>query len=223
MGKKPNDQPAYPFNWLEEIVELIVTQETPALSGYTNGELAAIKAKTVSEAHKIYASLKARMFCLFSLKKRKAIVSQYLATTGIIIDRLRSVQRPDPALQQLIGELIVIIDGLKADVEMRFNDSLPEKVSSGTDTHNKQQQVKILCSLTVDQLGIILKAAEDSKVIIAGSTSLMFRTLVPFLSTVGKKDISWDSMRSNAYRPEDNDKRTALKALEQMILKIKDY
>src|SRR5690606_2413373 len=50
---------------------------------------------------------------------------------------------------------------------------------------------KLLCDLSVDQLALILKAADDSKLVISRSLSMVFKTIVPFLSTPHQKDISY--------------------------------
>jgi hypothetical protein len=55
----------------------------------------------------------------------------------------------------------------------------------------------------------------------ARSLSLVYQTIVPFLATKNKQELSWDAMRSSTYHPEEIDKVTAIAALEKMIAKIK--
>ena len=82
---------------------------------------------------------------------------------------------------------------------------------------------KLRCRLSVDQLGLILKAADDTRLISSPSLSLVFKAVVPYLSTERKKDLSWDSMRSSTYHPEQSDQETAIAALEKIIRAIRDY
>jgi hypothetical protein len=82
---------------------------------------------------------------------------------------------------------------------------------------------QVLCTLSVDQLGISLKAADDVKLLLSRSLSLIFKTIVPFLSTDQKKEISWESMRSSSYHPERTDRDVVIALLERMIRVIRAY
>jgi hypothetical protein len=82
---------------------------------------------------------------------------------------------------------------------------------------------KILCRLTVDQVAIVLKAADEVRLLTARSFSLVLRTIVPFLSTERLQDFSWKSARSSTYKMEGSDKEIAIRALEALIEKIRQY
>lgn len=82
---------------------------------------------------------------------------------------------------------------------------------------------KLLCALSVDQLALILKSADDSRIIVSRSLNMIFKTIVPHLSTPHQENISCDSMRSKSYTAEDRDKKIAIQTLEKMISKIKEY
>jgi hypothetical protein len=86
-----------------------------------------------------------------------------------------------------------------------------------------KDQLKIVTTLSVDQLGLIFRAADEMKVIIARSLNEVFKQIVPHLSTSTKENISLDSMRSKAYVAEEKDKKAVIHTLEQMIKKIKEY
>ena len=87
----------------------------------------------------------------------------------------------------------------------------------------RRNSYKLLCTLSEDQLGIILKAADDLKIIISRSLSNIFNQLVPYLSTPYKEDLSPDSMRSHTYSIEERDKQIVIETLLKMIEKIKEY
>lgn len=91
------------------------------------------------------------------------------------------------------------------------------------ETGDRQQIYKLLCSLSEDQLGILLKAADDLKIIISRSLSNVFNQIVPYLSTPYKEDLSPDSMRSHTYSIEERDKQIVIETLLKMIEKIKEY
>lgn len=82
---------------------------------------------------------------------------------------------------------------------------------------------KLECDLSVDQIGLILRAADEARVVKSRSMSLVFQSIVPHLSTAFKKDLSYQSVRSKSYNAEDNDKNIAIITLEKMIKKIRSY
>ena len=83
--------------------------------------------------------------------------------------------------------------------------------------------MKILVLLSVDQIGLFLRALDSLRIIKARSMNAVFSQIVPFLSTPRKTEISWDSMRSKSYSFEEKDKQTVIKLLESVITWIKEY
>nr|WP_315200670.1 hypothetical protein [uncultured Flavobacterium sp.] len=100
---------------------------------------------------------------------------------------------------------------------------------SKTDSVTKQgsgvaaEENKIECILSTDQMGLILRATDESRVLKAKSMSQIFKTIVPHLSTPFKKDLSYQSVRSKSYNAEERDKEIAIQTLEKIIKKIKTY
>ncbi len=92
---------------------------------------------------------------------------------------------------------------------------------SSKDKSNNVQ--KILCILSVDQMAIVLRSVDDLQIIVARSLNAVFKTIVPYLSTSSKKDISYDSMRSKSYAIETRDKEIVIQTLERMVKKIREY
>ncbi|MBN8879856.1 MAG: hypothetical protein J0I32_20090 [Sphingobacteriales bacterium] len=82
---------------------------------------------------------------------------------------------------------------------------------------------KVMCNLSTDQIAVVLRAADDSRVVAARSLNAVFKAIVPYLSTPKKKDISWQSVRTKSYDTESRDKEIAIAALEEMIKRIRDY
>lgn len=82
---------------------------------------------------------------------------------------------------------------------------------------------KIECDLSIDQMALILRATDEARVIKARSMNHFFRMIIPHLSTPFKKDLSYQSVRSKSYSPEDRDKEIAIKILEKIITKIQSY
>jgi hypothetical protein len=97
----------------------------------------------------------------------------------------------------------------------------PENVEQKTKQDIEKQ--KVMCVLSTDQTSLILRAADELRILIAKSMNEVFKTIVPHLSTPYKKELSYDAMRSKSYAAEDRDKAIAIQALERIIKKIKEY
>ncbi len=87
----------------------------------------------------------------------------------------------------------------------------------------EKEKSKVLCVLSTDQTALVLRAADELKILIAKSMNEVFKTIVPYLSTPYKENLSYDSMRSKSYVAETRDKEIAIQTLEKMIKKIKEY
>ncbi|HRO46322.1 hypothetical protein [Agriterribacter sp.] len=82
---------------------------------------------------------------------------------------------------------------------------------------------KVICLLSSDQIGLILRAADEQRILLAKSMSEVFKVIVPYLSTPAREHLSYDGMRSKSYSAEERDKRIAIETLEQIIKKIREY
>lgn len=82
---------------------------------------------------------------------------------------------------------------------------------------------KVTCTLSTDQTGLIIRAADELRILLAKSMSEVFKTIVPHLSTPYKKDLSYDGMRSKSYVAEERDKQIAIQTLQRIINKIEEY
>lgn len=87
----------------------------------------------------------------------------------------------------------------------------------------EKERSKVLCVLSTDQTALILRASDELKILVAKSMNEVFKTIVPYLSTPYKENLSYDSMRSKSYVAETRDKEIAIQTLEKMIKKIKEY
>ena len=101
---------------------------------------------------------------------------------------------------------------------LQGNTELPKQ----KDSEEKQKQ-KVLCVLSTDQTGLILRASDELRILVAKSMSEVFKTIVPHLSTPYKEELSYDGMRSKSYVAEERDKQIAIETLERIIRKIKEY
>jgi len=101
---------------------------------------------------------------------------------------------------------------------LQSNTELPkQKVSP------EKPKQKVMCILSTDQTGLILRASDELRIVVAKSMNEVFKTIVPHLSTPYKEDLSYDGMRSKSYVAEERDKQIAIETLERIIRKIKEY
>lgn len=114
--------------------------------------------------------------------------------------------------------------------EIGYYEKNLEQVADVVTPNNSNESIKdnfleskIECDLSADQMALILRAADESRIIKARSMSLVFQRIVPYLSTAFKKNLSYQSVRSKSYNAEDKDKETAIAGLEKIIKKIRTY
>lgn len=220
-------QTEYPFALLDEIVEVQLNPKaSPQTADLLGSKFADLKDRFAGECDKTWAQLKSQTFCLVSDEHIKVTIDQYLT----VINHLKK-QLDDHLGEQFLNPwhsgyqmLITLLESLERSINERYAKYLTNfTVSQHSNKTIQRSPFKILCHLSADQLGLIIKAADETRLIEARSLSLVYQTIVPFLSTKNKEELSWDAMRSSTYHPEEIDKVTAISALEKMIAKIKQY
>lgn len=113
-----------------------------------------------------------------------------------------------------------------AYLEKKIHQSVVPLKDSGKNLNlpkENNKQNKVLCCLSADQIGLILRATDESRILNAKSMSEVFKMIVPHLSTPYKIDLSYNSVRSKSYNAEDKDKEIVIETLEKIIKKIRSY
>lgn len=64
---------------------------------------------------------------------------------------------------------------------------------------------KVLLHLSSDQFGLIVRAANEYRIVEAKSMNEVFNTIVPHIATPIKKNLSYNSMRVNTHNAEEKD------------------
>lgn len=217
----------YPYQWLDEVLEITLNPEKTKVTDLQSQQLESIESKFDRELKDVLKDLKMNTFCLFSSKKIRAMVTQYYESLMLLEQQAMQnlAAYPDDHPLAATGENIILYI---RDMGMAFKKRYGKYIAAITNapiTTSPQPGFisKLLCKLSADQIGIILKAADDTKVVIASSLSLVFRSIVPYLSTDKIKNISWDSMRKSTYRMEQTDKDAAIATLEKLIIQIRSY
>jgi hypothetical protein len=210
----------YPFALLDVLVEIQLNPElSPQVKDLSEAEFAEIKEQFSAECDKIWTQLKAQTFALNSEENIKITVDQHLLIISHLKNQLATNLTAlihEPYYQCGYDILIGLLDKLERFIRNRYKSYL-------TDSTPPKLNFKIRCALSVDQIGLILKSADDTQLIEAKSLNYVFKAIVPYLSTEHKTDISYDSMRVSTYHPEAPDKEKAIAVLEKMIARIRTY
>jgi hypothetical protein len=142
------------------------------------------------------------------------------------------------SFKQLPKKMQVVFNPKQPDLKNSLSNWFQEEITylekksdfSTGPTNLKSQNVqaekpkqKVTCTLSTDQTGLILRAADELRILLAKSMSEVFKTIVPHLSTPHKKDLSYDGMRSKSYVAEERDKQIAIQTLQRIIKKIEEY
>ncbi|SDF61741.1 hypothetical protein SAMN04487996_111288 [Dyadobacter soli] len=86
----------------------------------------------------------------------------------------------------------------------------------------KPEPFKVMCFLSVDQLGLILRALDALRIVKSKSLNSFIQSVAPYLSTPRKEEISYESLRNKAYTFEAGDKEVVIGTLERMITWIRE-
>lgn len=139
-------------------------------------------------------------------------------------------KRPDVSYNQNFHSVEILLNNWFSEElayleKLQLTDiSVLEKDGRVTKEENFQtKKQKIICNLSSDQIGLILRASDELRILAAKSLSEVFKTIVPHLSTPYNENLSYDGMRSKSYVAEERDKQITVEALEKIILKIKEY
>lgn len=221
--KKDTGVGDYPFEWLDQMISVKLNSERISLETISEAELSKAEEQLSFKTWELLNYLKVKTFGR-SEKKVRAFVMQYHETIlSLIAQAKRNLINQNQAQVVVLSEkMITALQELQRDVEERYEKYL-HKPRPEHAAENETMGFKVLCQLSVDQLGILLKAADDIKLILSRSLSLIFRSLVPFLSTQRIKNISWMSMRKSTYQFEKSDLDFVVDVLERLIKKVKGY
>lgn len=217
----------YPYAWLDEAVEVTLNPQRSNVIELKAHQLEAIKSRFYQELQEILKDLKGCTFLLASFDEMQTIVNRYYSALILLEQQAMAnlAGYPDEHPIATFGE--EIMEYIR-DIDKYFKNRYAKYVSETNTKLNKSSNqstgfLKVLCNLTGDQIGIILKAADDTRLIAAKSLRLIFQSIVPHLSTHVAANLSWDSLRKSTYRMEQADKDIVIAVLEKLIRKIREY
>lgn len=214
----------YPFAFFDEILEARCNPGSIYYQAPSAADRPLLEAEATAESVRIYRVLREQTFSLQTASQICPVVEQYLQA----IDELGAQAWQDHQASEESGEnaalllsIIRMLSELKTRILHRYEKVLPE--SRAGKPGKAAVIAKLICKLSADQIGIILRAADDNKIVLSKSISLIYKTLIPYLATTQRSELSWQSVRSSSYHPGEGDKAAAIAALEAMVDTIRGY
>lgn len=133
-------------------------------------------------------------------------------------------RKPDVSLHKDYLRLTDVIDNwflhemeyLQNELEMWI------KIQEANISNTKPEQ-KVEWTLSGDQIALLLRAADDTRIIHVKSRAALFKKVVPHIRTPFKETLSPEATRTSAYHAEQADKDKVLEVLEKMKTLIRGY
>ncbi|MFH7012392.1 hypothetical protein ACHRV5_10995 [Flavobacterium sp. FlaQc-52] len=222
----------YLLEWMDLMVTSILNPNKTDLTMITPIQSKEIIEKATQQTLIIQSQFTIRVFSLTKEKEIKILVGNYYSSLVFLLDKIIEINTENTfnsdSLKEVATTLISCLDELITFVEVRFANYLSSTIQiierrTNSNPLVNYQTSKVLCKLSTDQTALILRASDELKILMSKSMNQVFKTIVPYLSTPNKTDLSYDAMRSKAYVAEERDKEIAIKTLEKMIDRIKEY
>ncbi|TRX30649.1 hypothetical protein FNW52_19805 [Flavobacterium sp. ZT3R18] len=222
----------YLLEWLDSMVTSTLNPRKNDIDQITSVQSKMIIEKATQETHLIQSQITIQVFSLTNEKQIKILVGNYYSSLLFLLDKITEVSSGNELyrdnLKEVTTALISCLDELITFVESRFANYLSVSFQIIERRTYRAPIIdypssKVLCKLSTDQTALILRASDELKILISKSMNHLFKTIVPFLSTSNKVDLSYNAMRSKAYVAEERDKEIAIETLERMIKQIKEY
>ena len=193
----------YLLEWMDLTVTSTLNPGKTDLTMITPIQSKAIIKKATEQTFLIQSQFTVQVFSLTKEKQIKILVGNYYSSLLFLLDKITEINSTDDEHREHLKEVTATLISCLDVIDSSSN--------------------KVLCKLSTDQTALILRASDELKILISKSMNHLFKTIVPFLSTPNKVDLSYNAMRSKAYIFEERDKRIAIETLERMIKQIKEY
>lgn len=228
----------YSLEWLDSLVSVTLDPQKPYRSRLSAASIASLAERLPAEALQVRSELIDKVFALNKDSQVQHLIRKYhkalLSLQGLLAEYRNDAAFNAAQLNGLDTVLIACLADLLAFIERRFGYYIsPETGNADAVTsvnirpaHKDSlpdHKQKILCTLSGDQIALILRGADEAQIVKARSMNAVFKSIVPFLSTEHRENLSSDSIRSKAYNPEEADREAAISALQAIIRKIQSY
>ncbi|SFB79789.1 hypothetical protein SAMN04487891_102391 [Flagellimonas taeanensis] len=226
----------YLLEWLDMLISTTLDPERTNVREMTPQQATELIQHIHKETATIKTKIKHRAFSLSREKHIRLFLQNHYVSIRILLKLVRERKENEPFQRKDIKQVHLVLqtslEELILFLETWFARYLPMDGFANRRNRGKRgrkepptlkNREKIMCNLSTDQIALVLRAADELRILRARSLRSVFRTIAPHLSTPNRKDISFDAMRVNAYKAEDSDKKAAIGQLQHIIKKIQDY
>jgi hypothetical protein len=198
-------------SYREMIYRKTLVKELKELAENPDGEQGRVSF-SATEQVLIYINYNDREFVQYMVDRLAAVISEpedLREQIGLVLQLSKDLHqlplKPDTALltrhPSLADQLSAWLSEELYFLERRMN----MFAISGTRTTLSEKKAIVECRVPVDQLGIFLRAASETRLLSTPSQKKLFEQIAPYLSTPRRGTLSADSMRSKSYSPERRD------------------
>lgn len=226
----------YSLEWLDSLISVTLNPEKPYRQKLSAADIQQLIEKVPVETLQVQTELTTQIFALYKDSQVRHLVAKYHSALVNLRDAILLYRNnPNFMTEELLGLDTIILHCLRdliLFIEKRFAPYIAAVKSVGPPTepqpdislnYLKSDKHKVLCTLSADQIALILRAADESQILKARSMNAVFKFIIPYLSTPHKENLSAAAVRSKAYNPEEADRDAAVDALQKIIKKIQGY
>lgn len=226
----------YSLEWLDSLISVTLNPEKPYRQKLSAADIHALIEKVPVETYQVQAELTTQIFALNKDSQVRHLVAKYhsalinlheaiIGYRGIRSFVVEELQGLDTIIINCLQDLLMFVEKRFAHyiAEVKEIGSGPEPQPALSANLTNTARHKVLCTLSADQIALILRAADESQILKARSMNAVFKFIIPYLSTPHKENLSAAAVRSKAYNPEEADRDAAVDALLRIIKKIQGY
>ncbi|SHN45554.1 hypothetical protein [Chitinophaga sp. CF418] len=217
----------YHLKWIDSLITNELNPSKADLSSIPPQQIELLCSQIPVEIEKIKFLIFNQIFRLKSKEHLGLLIKmyrsslEYLLITAAEHTNTITLSLQNEALPSFYNKIIVGLEELSSFITGRFSALIQTDNSSGNNTPVPRD--KVTCTLSVDQIGIFIRAGVETELIIGKSLSKVFKEMIPQISTPNRNDISWENARRKSYACERNDQNVLISKLELIIKKIKEY
>lgn len=214
---------SYPFAWLDDVIEITLNPNVSRVKAIQAKQLASLRDSVYKETRQVEKLLREKTFQLRSKSEIQTVAENYcIAIRELLFQTMRNLGQYSrtSGLVKMGQEIHSLLESAYRRITTRYQIQLPEISDVGKPA---VLLFKLLIKLSGDQLGILIRAAFEAGLLDAPSKRAAYKAITPFLSSKFKANLSGDSLRSNAGRPEKNDVDQLINVLQRVLGIIEGY
>lgn|SRR5690606_18818388 len=219
-----------PIHWLDNFVMININPGINTRGSVLKVCNANTKNQIKQEVSTIKTTIKDRTFSMSKDSQLELYIANLHRSFEVLLAQIEKYKQfkvyQNRAFISILDILHYEVVGLHHFIELwypKYLKKLESYTSEPQSWYSKKFPDKVVCSLTGDQVALILRAADESKFLVARSMRSVFQAIAPYLATPHRKALSYDSLRLKAYIVSEKNKEVVIEQLNSIIKKIEKY